>query len=97
MLRNSLDPDSDFWLDPDSMNMDPKHCLKDEVWPEMVTYPVLKSMSRIRVDLTRTRIQTYNFAKSDPDSPNKLRSTYIFFQQLYKTRSNRKQITSIIL
>ena len=28
--RNSLDPDpnpdSDFWLDPDSMNMDPKHC-----------------------------------------------------------------------
>ena len=26
MVRNSLDPDSDFWLDPDSMNMDPKHC-----------------------------------------------------------------------
>ena len=30
MLRNTLDPDSDFWLDPDpdSMNMDPKHCSK---------------------------------------------------------------------
>ena len=29
MLRNSLqpDPDSDFWLDPDSMYMDLKHCL----------------------------------------------------------------------
>ena len=27
MVRNSLDPDWDFWLDPDSMNMDPKHCL----------------------------------------------------------------------
>ena len=26
MVRNSLDPDSDFWLDTDSMNMDPKHC-----------------------------------------------------------------------
>ena len=28
VLRNSLDPDPDwdFWLDPDSMNMDPKHC-----------------------------------------------------------------------
>ena len=29
LVRNSLnpeqDPDSDFWLDPDSMNMDPKH------------------------------------------------------------------------
>ena len=25
VLRNSLDPDSDCWLDPDSMNMDPKH------------------------------------------------------------------------
>ena len=27
VLRNSLDPDSDsdFWLEPDSMNMDPKH------------------------------------------------------------------------
>ena len=31
VVRNSLDPekdpdpDSDFWLDPDSMNMDPKH------------------------------------------------------------------------
>ena len=22
MLRNSLDPDLDFWMDPDSMNMD---------------------------------------------------------------------------
>ena len=21
-----LDPDRDFWLDPDSMNIDPKHC-----------------------------------------------------------------------
>ena len=32
MLRNSLDPepdlDSDFWLNPDSMNMDPKHCFQ---------------------------------------------------------------------
>ena len=32
VLRNSLDPepdpDSDFWLDPDSMNMDPKHWLR---------------------------------------------------------------------
>ena len=30
VLRNTLDPDSDFWLDPDpdSMNMDPKHCSK---------------------------------------------------------------------
>ena len=28
MLSNSLDldADSDFWPDPDSMNMDPKHC-----------------------------------------------------------------------
>ena len=25
VLRNSLDPDSEFWLDPDSINMDPKH------------------------------------------------------------------------
>ena len=25
VVRNSLDPDCDFWLDPDSMNMDPKH------------------------------------------------------------------------
>ena len=27
VIRNCLDPDSDFWLDPDpdSMNMDPKH------------------------------------------------------------------------
>ena len=27
VLRNGLDPDSDFWQDPDpdSMNMDPKH------------------------------------------------------------------------
>ena len=31
MLRNSFDPDSDFWLDPDSMNMDPKHCSKVEI------------------------------------------------------------------
>ena len=30
MLRNSLDPDpdSDFRLDPESMNMDPKPCPK---------------------------------------------------------------------
>ena len=31
VLRNSLDPepdpDSDFWLDPDSMNMNPKNLL----------------------------------------------------------------------
>ena len=29
MFRNSLDPDpySDFWLDPDSMNMDPNYCV----------------------------------------------------------------------
>ena len=26
-LKNCLDPDSDFWLDPDSMNMDQKHWL----------------------------------------------------------------------
>ena len=28
MLRNGLNPDpgSDFWTDPNSMNMDPKHC-----------------------------------------------------------------------
>ena len=32
VVRNSLDPEQDpdpnwdFWLDPDSMNMDPKHC-----------------------------------------------------------------------
>ena len=26
VLRNTLDPDSDFWPDPDSMTMDPKHC-----------------------------------------------------------------------
>ena len=25
VLRNSLDPDSDFWLDPDSINKDTKH------------------------------------------------------------------------
>ena len=25
MVRNSLEPDSDFWPDPDSINMDPKH------------------------------------------------------------------------
>ena len=27
MLRNSLDPDSDFWPDPGSMKMDLKHCV----------------------------------------------------------------------
>ena len=26
MVRNSLDPDSDFYLDTDSVNVDSKHC-----------------------------------------------------------------------
>ena len=38
MLGNSFDPDQDFWPDPDSMNMDPKHGRGGGVTLTMWTY-----------------------------------------------------------
>ena len=30
-FRGLLDPDSDFWLDVDLMNMNPKHCYNKKI------------------------------------------------------------------
>ena len=51
VLRNRLDPypDQDFWPDPDSMNMDTKHCKKVRKI-EDGTFRQIKSLFKVTQD-----------------------------------------------